>query len=108
MVETINKLVRTSRQLLQELQRTYRREIAEKWHLPQKGLGRFKKSLKSRFLETPIGEEEDSHLGDFIEDVEALAQPSCIVYAVERTNRRSALHAERAGAKGFKASFRSR
>jgi len=75
MVETINKLVRVSRQLLQELGRDpLPEEIAEEMEIP---VDRVREILKIAqepvSLETPIGEEEDSHLGDFIEDEEAPA-----------------------------------
>ena len=70
MVETINKLIRISRQLLQELGREPTpEEIAEQMNIP---VGRVREILKISqepvSLETPIGEEEDSHLGDFIQD----------------------------------------
>jgi RNA polymerase primary sigma factor len=70
MIETINKLIRTSRYLVQELGREPTpEEIAEKMEIP---LDKVRKVLKIArepiSLETPIGEEEDSHLGDFIED----------------------------------------
>ena len=70
MIETINKLIRTSRYLVQELGREPKpEEIAEKMEIP---LDKVRKVLKIArepiSLETPIGEEEDSHLGDFIED----------------------------------------
>ncbi len=70
MIETINKLIRTSRYLVQEMGREPRpEEIAEKMEIP---LDKVRKVLKIArdpiSLETPIGEEEDSHLGDFIED----------------------------------------
>ncbi len=75
MVETINKLVRTSRQLLQELGREpTAEEIAEEMDLTAERVREIQKIAQEPVsLETPIGEEEDSHLGDFIEDVEALA-----------------------------------
>lgn len=70
MIETINKLIRTSRSLVQEIGRDPKpEEIAEKMEIP---LDKVRKVLKIArepiSLETPIGEEEDSHLGDFIED----------------------------------------
>lgn len=70
MIETINKLIRTSRYLVQELGREPKsEELAEKMEIP---LDKVRKVLKIArepiSLETPIGEEEDSHLGDFIED----------------------------------------
>ncbi|MCC6748538.1 MAG: RNA polymerase sigma factor RpoD [Deltaproteobacteria bacterium] len=70
MIETINKLIRTSRYLVQELGREPTpEEIAEKMELPLDTVRTVLKSATEPIsLETPIGEEEDSHLGDFIED----------------------------------------
>ena len=70
MVETINKLIRVQRQLLQEKGREpYPEEIAEKMNLPVERVREIQKiSQDPVSLETPIGEEEDSHLGDFIQD----------------------------------------
>ena len=70
MVETINKLIRVSRQLLQELGREPTpEEIAERMEIPVKRVREIIKiSQEPVSLETPIGEEEDSHLGDFIQD----------------------------------------
>ena len=70
MVETINKLIRVSRQLLQELGREpLPEEIAEEMNLPVERVREILKiSQEPVSLETPIGEEEDSHLGDFIQD----------------------------------------
>ena len=70
MVETINKLIRVSRQLLQELGREPSpEEIAEKMQIPVERVREIIKiSQEPVSLETPIGEEEDSHLGDFIQD----------------------------------------
>ena len=70
MVETINRLIRTSRQLLQELGREPTpEEIAEKMEMPVERVREIMKiSQDPVSLETPIGEEEDSHLGDFIQD----------------------------------------
>ena len=70
MVEIINKLIRVQRQLLQELGREpYPEEIAEKMGLPVERVREIQKiSQEPVSLETPIGEEEDSHLGDFIQD----------------------------------------
>jgi RNA polymerase primary sigma factor len=75
MVETINRLIKVSRQLLQELGREPAvEEIAEAMGLtPEKVREVMKISQEPISLETPIGEEEDSHLGDFIEDQEAIA-----------------------------------
>jgi len=70
MIETINKLIRTSRQLVQVLGREpFPEEIAKKMELPVDKVRKVLKIAKEPIsLETPIGEEEDSHLGDFIED----------------------------------------
>lgn len=70
MIETINKLIRTSRYLVQEIGREPTpEEIAEKMDLPVDKVRKVLKIAKEPIsLETPIGEEEDSHLGDFIED----------------------------------------
>ena len=70
MVETINKLIRVSRQLLQELGREPTpEEIAEEMSMPVERVREILKiSQEPVSLETPIGEEEDSHLGDFIQD----------------------------------------
>jgi RNA polymerase primary sigma factor len=77
MIETINKLVRTQRHLVQEMGREPTpEEIAEKMEIPVEKVRRIQKIAKEPIsLETPIGEEEDSHLGDFIEDKNA-ASPS--------------------------------
>ena len=70
MVETINKLIRVSRQLLQELGREpLPEEIAKEMDMPVERVREILKiSQEPVSLETPIGEEEDSHLGDFIQD----------------------------------------
>ncbi len=70
MIETINKLVRTQRHLVQEMGREPTpEEIAEKMEIPVDKVRKIQKIAKEPIsLETPIGEEEDSHLGDFIED----------------------------------------
>jgi RNA polymerase primary sigma factor len=75
MVETINKLIRVSRQLLQTLGREpTAEEIAQEMNLPVERVREIIKIAQEPVsLETPIGEEEDSHLGDFIEDHEAPA-----------------------------------
>ena len=82
MVETINKLIRVSRQLLQELGREPTpEEIAEEMKMPVERVREILKiSQEPVSLETPIGEEEDSHLGDFIQD-ESIPTP------VEATNQ---------------------
>ena len=76
MIETINKLVRTSRHLVQEVGREPApEEIAEKMEMPLDKVRKVLKIAKEPIsLETPIGEEEDSHLGDFIED-KAIVSP---------------------------------
>ncbi len=81
MIETINKLIRTSRSLVQELGREpTSEEIAKKMDIP---VGKVRKVLKIAqepiSLETPIGEEEDSHLGDFIEDKSILNPADSVV-----------------------------
>jgi RNA polymerase primary sigma factor len=77
MIETINKLIRTSRYLVQEIGREPTpEEIAQKMELPLEKVRKVLKIAKEPIsLETPIGEEEDSHLGDFIED-KAVTSPS--------------------------------
>jgi RNA polymerase primary sigma factor len=74
MIETINKLVRTSRQMLHEIGREPTpEELAEKLGLPLEKVRKVMKIAKEPLsLETPIGDEEDSHLGDFIEDKSAI------------------------------------
>jgi RNA polymerase primary sigma factor len=80
MIETINKLVRTSRYLVQELGREPTpEEIAEKMELPLEKVRKVLKIAKEPIsLETPIGEEEDSHLGDFIEDKSILTPSEAV------------------------------
>ena len=82
MVETINKLIRVSRQLLQELGREpTAEEIAKEMDLtPEKVREIIKIAQEPVSLETPIGEEDDSHLGDFIEDQDALAPSDAAAY----------------------------
>jgi RNA polymerase primary sigma factor len=74
MIETINKLVRTSRQMLHEIGREPTpEELAEKLAMPLEKVRKVMKIAKEPIsLETPIGDEEDSHLGDFIEDKNAI------------------------------------
>jgi RNA polymerase primary sigma factor len=83
MIETINKLIRTSRYLVQEIGREPTpEEIAERMELPLDKVRKVLKIAKEPIsLETPIGEEEDSHLGDFIED-KAVISPSDAVIAM--------------------------
>ncbi|MCK9231278.1 MAG: sigma-70 family RNA polymerase sigma factor, partial [Syntrophales bacterium] len=75
MIETINKLIRTSRYLVQELGREPTpEEIANKMEYPLEKVRKVLKIAKEPIsLETPIGEEEDSHLGDFIEDKKVMS-----------------------------------
>jgi len=82
MVETINKLIRISRQLLQELGREpSAEEIAAEMDMsPDKVREILKIAQEPVSLETPIGEEDDSHLGDFIEDQDALAPADAAAY----------------------------
>jgi RNA polymerase primary sigma factor len=87
MIETINKLIRTSRHLVQELGREPTpEEIGEKMMLPLEKVRKILKIAKEPIsLETPIGEEEDSHLGDFIEDKKAVSPiESAIRYDLQR------------------------
>src|SRR6267378_1483106 len=81
MIETINKLIRTSRYLVQELGREPTpEEIAEKMELPLDKVRKVLKIAKEPIsLETPVGEEEDSHLGDFIEDKKVINPAEAIV-----------------------------
>jgi len=82
MIETINKLIRVSRQLVQEIGREpTSEEIAKKMDMP---VGKVRKIIKIAqepiSLETPIGEEEDSHLGDFIEDKVMPSPPETVIH----------------------------
>ena len=84
MVETINRLVRTSRQLLQELGREpTTEEIAARLGLPGERVSEIMKmSQEPVSLETPIGEEEDSHLGDFIQDDNVLVPQDAAAFTL--------------------------
>ena len=84
MVETINKLIRVQRQLLQELGRDpYPEEIAKVMDLPVEKVREIQKIAQEPVsLETPIGEEEDSHLGDFIPDDDALAPAEAAAFTM--------------------------
>ena len=81
MIETINKLIRTSRQLVQELGREPTpEEIAQKMDVPVDKVRKVLKIAQEPIsLETPIGEEEDSHLGDFIEDKQVVSPVESII-----------------------------
>ncbi len=91
MIETINKLIRTSRQLVQEIGREPSpEEIAERMNLPLDKVRKVLKIAKEPIsLETPIGEEEDSHLGDFIEDKGIVSPLEAVIKAnlSEQTSR---------------------
>jgi RNA polymerase primary sigma factor len=91
MIETINKLIRTSRYLVQEYGREPTpEEIAEKMELPLDKVRKVLKIAKEPIsLETPIGEEEDSHLGDFIEDKQVVSPAEAVVGSnlAEQTRR---------------------
>ena len=81
MIETINKLVRTSRSLVQQKGREpSSEEIAEKMGMPVSKVRKILKIAQEPIsLETPIGEEEDSHLGDFIEDQKAVSPSDAVI-----------------------------
>ncbi|MBI4378191.1 MAG: RNA polymerase sigma factor RpoD [Nitrospinae bacterium] len=81
MIETINKLIRTSRHLVQEIGREpTSEEIAERMNLPVEKVRKVLKIAKEPIsLETPIGEEEDSHLGDFIEDKKVVSPVESVI-----------------------------
>jgi RNA polymerase primary sigma factor len=83
MIETINKLVRTSRQMLHEIGREPTpEELAEKLAMPLEKVRKVLKIAKEPIsLETPIGDEEDSHLGDFIEDKNAILPLDAAIHA---------------------------
>src|SRR3954469_12087854 len=81
MIETINKLIRTSRQLVQELGREpTSEEIAKRMDIPVSKVRKVLKIAQEPIsLETPIGEEEDSHLGDFIEDRQVVSPSDAVI-----------------------------
>ncbi len=83
MIETINKLVRTSRQMLHEIGREPTpEELSEKLHMPLEKVRKVLKIAKEPIsLETPIGDEEDSHLGDFIEDKNAVLPSEAAIHS---------------------------
>ena len=94
MVETIHKVSRVSRQLLQELGREpTSEEIAEKLGMsPEKVRDTMKYALEPVSLETPIGEEEDSHLGDFIPDEDSPAPSDAASYTLLKEQLKEVLH----------------
>jgi RNA polymerase primary sigma factor len=83
MIETINKIVRTSRQMLHDIGREPTpEELAEKLAMPLEKVRKVMKIAKEPIsLETPIGDEEDSHLGDFIEDKNAILPIDAAIHA---------------------------
>ena len=83
MIETINKMNRISRQILQSTgQEPEPSELAEKMEMPEEKIRKILKISKEPIsMETPIGDDEDSHLGDFIEDVGTLTPDDAAVYA---------------------------
>ena len=91
MIETINKLIRTQRHLVQEMGREPNpEEIADKMEIPVEKVRKIQKIAKEPIsLETPIGEEDDSHLGDFIED-KNMSSPAenVVTYGLEETTRK--------------------
>ena len=93
MIETINKLTRTSRSLVQELGREpTAEEIGERMDLPAYKVRKIMKIAQEPIsLETPIGEEEDSHLGDFIEDKNAVSPIDSVVFSNLRDQTRKVL-----------------
>ncbi|RMG97576.1 MAG: RNA polymerase sigma factor RpoD [Deltaproteobacteria bacterium] len=91
MIETINKLIRTTRQLMQELGREPTpEEIADRMDLPTEKVRKVLKIAKEPIsLETPIGEEEDSLLGDFIEDKNSISPSEHVIHrSLEEQTRR--------------------
>ena len=93
MIETINKLTRTSRSLVQELGREpTAEEIGERMDLPASKVRKIMKIAQEPIsLETPIGEEEDSHLGDFIEDKNAVSPIDSVISTNLRDSTRNVL-----------------
>ena len=93
MIETINKMIRTSRQLIQELGREpSSEEIADKMGLPVSKVKKVQKISKEPIsLETPIGEEEDSNLGDFIEDKKIISPQDSVISITLSEQTRSIL-----------------
>jgi RNA polymerase primary sigma factor len=92
MIETINKQIRTSRQMVQELGREpTSEELAKRLEIPVEKVRKTKKIAQHPIsLETPIGEEEDSHLGDFIEDKD-VASPADAAIKIDLTEQTASL-----------------
>jgi RNA polymerase primary sigma factor len=93
MIETINKLTRTQRQLVQELGREpTAEEVAERMEIPVTKVRKIMKIAQEPIsLETPIGEEEDSHLGDFVEDRSAVSPIDAVIAASLKNQAESVL-----------------
>ncbi len=93
MIETINKLNRISRQILQEMGREPTpEELAERMEMPEEKVRKVLKIAKEPIsMETPIGDDEDSHLGDFIEDLNILAPSDSASFEGLRRTTREAL-----------------
>ncbi|HMM35613.1 MAG TPA: sigma-70 family RNA polymerase sigma factor, partial [Thermoanaerobaculia bacterium] len=93
MIETINKLTRTQRSLVQELGREpTAEEIAKRMDMPASKVRKIMKIAQEPIsLETPIGEEEDSHLGDFIEDRNVVSPIDAVIVANLRDQTRRTL-----------------
>ncbi len=109
MVETINKLIRVSRQLLQELGREPTpEEIAKEMNMPVERVREILKiSQEPVSLETPIGEEEDSHLGDFIQDDNVPVPADAAAFTLLKEQLVEVLDADRQGAEGIETAFRT-
>jgi RNA polymerase primary sigma factor len=93
MIETINKLNRVSRQILQELGREATpEELAERMEMPEDKVRKVLKIAKEPIsMETPIGDDEDSHLGDFIEDAKVLSPVEAATFAGLRESTQNVL-----------------
>jgi RNA polymerase primary sigma factor len=108
MIETINKLIRTSRYLVQELGREPSpEEIAEKMEFPLDKVRKVLKIAKEPIsLETPIGEEEDSSLGDFIEDKKIMSPSDAAISMDLAKQTRKILARSTRGKRRFEDAFR--
>lgn len=94
MVESINRMIRTSRQMVQELGREPTdKEIAARLEIPMERMEELRRiSLEPISLETPIGEEDDSHLGDFIQDDHTVVPADQAAYRLLQEHLETALH----------------
>ena len=109
MIETINKLNRISRQILQELGREATpEELAERMEMPEDKVRKVLKIAKEPIsMETPIGDDEDSHLGDFIEDAKVLSPvESATIAGLTRIHPKCAGRIDRKRSKSFTHAFR--